>query len=79
MHDIVFAFGRELFARCVGDTEDIASELDRHHLRAEADTEKWDFFLSRILGCHDHPLDPAIAESSWYHDRLQSLKYGRSL
>lgn len=70
----MFAFGGELFTRGISYTEDISSELDRHDLRTETDSEVGDIFLSRILSCHDHPLCSTSTKSSWDTDTIESIE-----
>lgn len=73
--DIMFPFGSELFTRCIDDTEDISSELDRHDLRSETDSEVGNIFHAGILGRHDHPLRSTRSESSWYTDPIESIQH----
>jgi hypothetical protein len=74
MDDIVGSLWGELFTRCTRYTQDITSIFDRHDLRAETDSEIWDFVHSRISRCLDHPLGSTSAESSWNTDPIEVLE-----
>jgi hypothetical protein len=74
MHDIVESIWGEFFTIGICDTEDIACELDRHDLRAEAYPEIGNLILSSILSREYHPLYTSITKPSWNTDSIESFE-----
>ena len=58
----------------VGVTEHVASELDDHHLHAEADAEGGDVVCAAVVGCHNLSLDATLSESRADEDAVLTLE-----
>src|SRR5579871_5305788 len=82
LHDVDHRIGRRLidFAR-VGlfEPDQVARDLDHHHLQAEADAEDRHAALARVTHRADLALDPTLAESARYDDRVGARQARRRI
>ena len=76
IHDvdnIMFSFWSEFLTRCIENSESISSKFDRHNLRSETDSEKWNLMSSCMLRCLHHSECSTDSESSRYTDSIESF------
>lgn len=78
MDDIMISLWSEFFTRCIEYSESISSKFDRHNLRSETDSEKWNLMGSCILSCLYHTKSSTSSESPRYTDSIESPQETRS-
>ena len=74
--DLVFGVAVEFLRGGLREMHDVAGEFDDGYLHAEADTQEGRVVLAGPLGCGDHALGAAVAETAGHENAVGALDFG---